>query len=46
MDVQAAVPNDPGFTGLAIYHQWFCLDPGVNALGITVSRGGAGIVGW
>jgi hypothetical protein len=43
--VQGHVPNDPAFAGQAIYSQWFCLDAGANALGLTVSNGGAGIVG-
>lgn len=44
--VPMALVNDPAFAGQPIFHQWFCLDVGANALGLSVSNGVAGIVGW
>ena len=33
------IPNDPGLRGANVYAQWFCLDPGSNALGMSASNG-------
>lgn len=39
------LPADPGLLGFSFYDQWFCFDPAANALGLSVSNGGRGIVG-
>ena len=39
------VPNDPGLSGLRVFHQWAVLDPAANALGIVVSSGVRAVVG-
>ncbi len=33
------IPNDPRLRGANVYAQWFCLDPGSNALGMSASNG-------
>jgi hypothetical protein len=39
------IPNDSLFMGMPFYNQGFALDPGINATGVTASRGGSGCVG-
>jgi hypothetical protein len=39
------LPENPSFMGAVFYNQGFALDPGINAAGITASRGGRGCVG-
>lgn len=39
------VPNVTSHLGLRVYHQFYVVDPGANAMGIAVSRGGASKVG-
>ena len=36
----------PNFPGLAFYNQAFAFDPGQNALGLTASNGGSGLIGF
>jgi len=40
-----AIPNVPGLAGLTFYNQAFVADPAANPLGVTVSNGGAAMVG-
>ena len=40
-----SVPNVPAYFGLQVYHQFYVVDPGANAMGIAVSRGGVSKVG-
>ncbi len=40
-----AVPNDPSFIGIDLFHQWAVLDPTVNTLGIVVSDAGRARLG-
>jgi len=35
----------PSYFGLQVYHQFYVVDPGANAMGIAVSRGGVSKVG-
>ena len=39
-----AVPATPSLVGLALFHQWFVVDPTVNALGIVTSNGGSATI--
>lgn len=39
------LPANPSIAGLALFNQWFVLDPPANALDFTVSNGGKAIVG-
>lgn len=40
IDFVVATPNNPNLVGLRLWPQWIVLDPGVNALGITMSTFG------
>ena len=37
------IPNDPTLLGARLSAQWWCLDSGANALGLSVSEGGEAI---
>lgn len=39
------LPNMAAAIGYQVFHQWFCLDAAANALGLTVSNGGAATIG-
>ena len=39
------VPPEPGVVGLRFYDQALVLDPPANPVGLTLSNGGAGVVG-
>jgi len=39
------IPNFPGLTGIALYHQALVFAPGFNSLGAVVSNGGEGVIG-
>jgi hypothetical protein len=38
------IPNQLALVGVKLMAQWWILDPPANALGLTVSDGGEGIV--
>jgi len=42
----SSMPNVPILAGFPFYNQWFCIDASANALGLTVSNGGAATVGY
>ena len=43
--VTVNLPFAPFLVGFRFYNQWFCLDAAANPLGLTVSNGGAGVLG-
>lgn len=43
--LRMVLPQDPALTGTLFYQQALVLDPGANALGLTVSNVGRGLVG-
>ncbi len=43
--VTVSIPVNPTLVGFRFFDQWFCFDAAANALGFTVSNGGAATVG-
>jgi hypothetical protein len=38
------IPNNPNFIGWDLYFQWYCVDPTVNARGVTMSNAAHAII--
>lgn len=43
--IHAPLPSDPFLSGLRFYNQWLVLDASANRIGVTLSNGGAGVIG-
>jgi hypothetical protein len=43
--IEFVVPGDPLLLGLEFFQQWAVIDPGANALGLSFSQGGHGVIG-
>lgn len=45
VNVDLSIPRDPTVVGRNFYNQWWVFDPMANALQVSVSQGGHGVVG-